>query len=831
MSLVDDLLPHMRRVLAAERDLHDLTMLWQLIEASSAISCPGESASILPTLSETRVRFKELQDRLVHQLASENLAELGDELSSVGQCAIDILVRNLFERTADVGFLATDDPLRAFCVMGEADRSAHRAALLRRLGEYRAKYTVYDDLIVLDPQGRVLARLDDAGPTSSTDPILAEALSRDGYAERYAPTDLASKGRAALHYAHRIVDDGQRNVGVLVLRFRIEDELERIFSSVVAGREGVALSLIDERGRVVVSNDAGHVPPGATVRTGPPGQVAVTIFAGREYLSVTCEARGYQGYDGPGWRAHAMVSLLTAFRGGHEAEPVDHTRVNLDNEELLAIQEEVVAINRNLQRVVWNGRLKAGADSQAGGEHDRLKAVLQQVNQSGLRTRDRVAAAIGDLYRTSLGRSRHQAGELARLAADIMDRNLYERANDCRWWALSPVIRRALSGADPARGTDALNTVLSQINDLYTVYTRLVVFDRGGIVRGVSRDEPEATLLGRPVDPAWVAAVAALGDTQRYAVSEFAATPLYGGEPTYVYLAAIRDEGGSFSGGIAIVFHAGREFKAMLDDVLGGRDGWAAFVDGAGKIVASTDAELPIGATLPTGREAGIVEYRGANYVQAVQRAPGYREFKCEDGYANGVTAVVALRLGAVDRRRTDAADMVMTPLATTQPSQRHEFALFQVASGRYALPAAHVLEACEPRGLMRMSSAPSQVAGMMELPTPSGRRVLPVLCARRLLGVETPPRAGDGVVVVVSSPESAAPAFGLRVDQVLAVFEIGPEHRQPVSASLRAGLPALSALLRLGGAQGDLLAQVLDPDALRRACGLAVPEATDLSL
>ncbi|MDQ7068951.1 MAG: hypothetical protein Q9M40_13855 [Sulfurimonas sp.] len=31
------------------------------------------------------------------------------------------------------------------------------------------------------------------------------------------------------------------------------------------------------------------------------------------------------------------------------------------------------------------------------------------------------------------------------LAIDIMDRNLYERANDSRWWALTPLFIEELS--------------------------------------------------------------------------------------------------------------------------------------------------------------------------------------------------------------------------------------------------------------------------------------------------------------------------------------------------------------------------------------------------
>jgi hypothetical protein len=115
MSDSEDLVAHMRPVLSAERDLRDLALIWQMIESSAAIGCPDEAGQILSTLTETRRRFDELQSRLIEQMVRENRAELGDDLSARAQCAIDILVRNLYERTADVGFLATDDVVRSFC--------------------------------------------------------------------------------------------------------------------------------------------------------------------------------------------------------------------------------------------------------------------------------------------------------------------------------------------------------------------------------------------------------------------------------------------------------------------------------------------------------------------------------------------------------------------------------------------------------------------------------------------------------------------------------------------------------------------------------------------
>lgn len=231
MVATEDVIPYMRRVQAVERELRELGLLWQTIESAAAISCPHDVQTILPTLVQTRERFDELQRRVVLSLADENLAQLQDELAAKAQCAIDILIRNLFERTADVGFLATDDVIRAFCACPPDERASRLAAMRGRLREYSDKYTVYDDVIVLDTAGRILVRLDDTATlTASTDGIVQADLASHGYVERFNPSDLAKGDRPGLLYAHRIDDASGSALGVLVLRFRFEDELQRIFA-------------------------------------------------------------------------------------------------------------------------------------------------------------------------------------------------------------------------------------------------------------------------------------------------------------------------------------------------------------------------------------------------------------------------------------------------------------------------------------------------------------------------------------------------------------------------------------------------------------------------
>ncbi len=55
---------------------------------------------------------------LLDALANDSLKKVTASTGMRGQVAVDILILNLFERTADIGFLATDRDLRLFLLGG-----------------------------------------------------------------------------------------------------------------------------------------------------------------------------------------------------------------------------------------------------------------------------------------------------------------------------------------------------------------------------------------------------------------------------------------------------------------------------------------------------------------------------------------------------------------------------------------------------------------------------------------------------------------------------------------------------------------------------------------
>jgi hypothetical protein len=301
--------------------------------------------------------------------------------------AIDILVRNLFERTADVGFLAADGPLRELLAMAREtddeavpalDRAdqfdAFRESVRQRLADYVAKYSVYDQVALLAADGRRLVALhsDRCAPVVQDERLLRALEPGQAFVEVHGPSPLLG-GASGLIYAAAVKADNG-TMGVLCLSFKLEDEMLGLFRALCAGVPRSVLVLKDDQGRVLLTSDPWQIPLGAPLATSGREQGFRMDFAGRDYLACTAVASGYEGYFGPGWSAQMLQPLQHAFadappqREEARARGVD-TR-ELFDDELRSIPLEARRIQRELSRSLWNGKLKSrshGPLTQAGG--------------------------------------------------------------------------------------------------------------------------------------------------------------------------------------------------------------------------------------------------------------------------------------------------------------------------------------------------------------------------------------------------------------------------------------------------------------------------------
>ncbi|HEX8484391.1 CheW domain-containing protein [Sphingomonas sp.] len=841
-------LPHMRLVEATREALLILGQQWDLLDVLSRVVQTGTQ------VDRTRTDFQALNAALIAALGDESLNKLVGALAAKAQVSVDIVIRNLFERTADIGFLATDDDLRDFLKGGDGPSPD---AIHARLIEYRDKYSVYENVVLMDAEGKVRAQAGTAAlPALCADPWVARALVDAGsYLETFAPSDLSPGGASALIYAARVAESGgpaARVLGVLALVFRFADELDGVFAKLLAPEDWTVLALLDASGAVLACSDVVQLPLASRLLVDPAKDYQFIRHAGRRYIAATRTTKGYQGYLGPGWRGCALIPVEGAFEENDDSRVVladRHYRAIAGNPRLFSetvrgIPQRADAVQAELNRTVWNGKLAMSrltdASDPATDDNAARRTLLSEISAAGSRTQQVFADAVGALNRTAIGTLIENCAFSAALAVDLMDRNLYERANDCRWWALTTRFRQILTTPmiDEAARAE-MTEILTRINDLYTVYTNLILFDRHGLIQAVS-DPRQGALVGTPLPPKLAQRLTARAETAFYGVSDFVDSPLYDDRATYIYGAPVLREAAPHIavGGIAIVFDAEPQFRAMLDDAglfqAAGRlasGSRSLFVDAQRRIIASTAADDVIGTTLEVPADlltqatarplARVLAIGGELFAVGIGASIGYREYKGPgDAYRNPVFAVSLLHLGA-----DDAVAMAAPPARTssaTAPRRdagtRRELATFAIGNSRFAFDRNDIVEAILPDHIAPAPNTPVSIAGYV----PHGRGSIIILDARDHLGLL--PLATDATRPVIVF-QGRGRLLGLQVDSLGGILDIDTdrigrsavgEDAQIVKAVVRADPTDGADMLLLLDA--DMLTQVLLPSSAATA-------------
>ena len=273
-------------------------------EVSTRIS--DLAAALGADLAERTGELERLGTNLVEQVRGTRLADLALN-------AIETVDRNLFERTADVRWWATDSAFVSVCATPTADAVAHAR---RRLGVILSSYTVYLDLWVCDLDGRVLAtgRPDRFGQAVGAD-VSREPWFLDARATRtgddYAVADVREErlldGARTATYAAAIRTDGDPRgeiIGVLGIHF----DWDPLANGVLQGlrmdadeRARTRCLLIDADNRIIASAD-GHGVLTETV-TLPADVADVGHELGRDGVVLGYALTpGYETYAGLGWR-------------------------------------------------------------------------------------------------------------------------------------------------------------------------------------------------------------------------------------------------------------------------------------------------------------------------------------------------------------------------------------------------------------------------------------------------------------------------------------------------------------------------------------------------
>jgi len=251
-----------------------------------------------------------------------------------------------------------------------------------------------------------------------------------------------------------------------------------------------------------------------------------------------------------------------------------------------------------------------------------VKSVSQRITDISHEMGKELASSIGDLNkvgRTMLEQLEEAKGQrlkdLALNMIDIIDRNLYERSCDVRWWATDTAVVEALQDADESRrryASERLGVILNS----YTVYLDLWIADLDGNVVANGRPDLYPGVVGCNVaGEAWFRDALATSSGDHYAAQDIEVASRLGSRQVATYSTAVRERGradGRVLGALGIFFDWGSQAAAVVNGVrLTAEEKKLTrcmLVDREGRIIASSDGKCTLEEKFRIRTKAGSVK-------------------------------------------------------------------------------------------------------------------------------------------------------------------------------------------------------------------------------
>lgn len=249
-------------------------------------------------------------EELVHQFDSKDRSRL----SEMAQTLVQLIVRNLYERTADVRWWATDE---AFYKCLEHITEESKTHATKRLGIINKFYTVYLNLLLVDKHGQVVATSQPDVFPSAVGASVANAYwfqsalatqRGDEYAVDDIYNDFHHKNQPVAVYSAAVRAGGELTgevLGVLGVFFDwgeqsrsiVQDEPNLTKDEWTRSR----VLLLDAKMRVIAASDRQGLLMPFNLQTS--GNTKGSYVDEEGNIVAFAKTLGYQEYDGLGWYA------------------------------------------------------------------------------------------------------------------------------------------------------------------------------------------------------------------------------------------------------------------------------------------------------------------------------------------------------------------------------------------------------------------------------------------------------------------------------------------------------------------------------------------------
>jgi len=468
-------------------------------------------------------------DKLATEIKNKSVILKGNRLTNLALTNIRLVDRSLFERAADIRWWATDD-----IIVQSLSNNDENVDVEDRLAIMLKSYSVYYDLILCDVSGNYKAtgkrKSGMSGRNFCKEKWFKNAMNtKDGTEygfQKVQDSPIINKNHTIMFSCkvHENGDPKRKVIGILASVFNWEEFAQRIVNETALKNEEKANT------RVLICDDFGNVlsdskekilqePINLTGQTNLFGKDKKFVFEKDDdkiYLVAHALSPGFEGYRSSEWHSLIIqdldvksfdVSVYNSSDNDDSFDSVTGLVLNLSDETQKAITE-INEINDQTHVLSLNAAIEAtrvGDKGKAFGVISGFMAELSELtanitNSMYSKTKEKIENLNEFITTNSLQIKGDRLSNLSFTNIDLIDRALFERAADVRWWATDNSIVKTLS-EKTENNVDFLSSRLRIILQYYTVYEDLMIYDNEG---NIITSGSNSNILGNQVaDSNW----------------------------------------------------------------------------------------------------------------------------------------------------------------------------------------------------------------------------------------------------------------------------------------------------------------------------------------
>ncbi len=302
--------------------------------------------------------------------------------------------------------------------------------------------------------------------------------------------------------------------------------------------------------------------------------------------------------------------------------------------DMIMLKTQMLSMNARLEaaRAGTVGKSFAVVAQELGEVTKEVSALSADLRSTISDNAGRIEAAGRQMLLDTRG---NRFADMARNAVEIIDRNLYERSCDVRWWATDGAIVDALQ--QPSEDAQKYATLrLATILRSYTVYLDLWIADRNGIVIANGRPDRYAGVVGRNVaSTEWFRKGMSTTSGDDFTVCDVERNDALRQAEVATYATAVRADGaerGTPLGVLGIFFDWEPQAAAIVNgvalDAEEQRTTRVMLLDAKHRIIASSSRSGESERSYPLRAEGARGYYQAGPKLVSYALTPGYETYQ-----------------------------------------------------------------------------------------------------------------------------------------------------------------------------------------------------------